>query len=381
MWRWANLLHCQLAGEECALCINMDETNVRLHMPSIAGHLSLEARVRRKKAGGLKRNVTTGETRASLTHLMCICNDRRVQATLPQILLVSEKRVSESVFNRICESLPPHFQCFRQLKAWTNADTMIRFVKLLRVALDRCAPSRQVILFADAYKAHISKPVLQACIEQRIHICLIPAKLTWALQPADTHVFAKYKQALYQEVEGMLVATTDGRVAWTELVKAILVVDERCVRDGEWEKAFADHGFVFNQRGISARCVDKLELAAGEFPLAPGLPSLSELQSIFPVRSNVPLDLLFSLLSEGYKVTAAKEVKRKKRLPEKAELPTENPWRGRTRSTSAQELPSQSAGTAGSSSDPWRPAQTVSRTNSVKKRQKRPSPERLFVPL
>ena len=382
VWRWANFLHCQLAAEECPLCINMDETNVRLHMPSIAGHLSLEARRRRKTAGGLKRNVTTGETRATLTHLMCICNDARLQAALPQILLVSEKRVSESVFATICESLPPHFHCFRQAKAWTNTDTMKRFAKLLRVALDRCAPSRQAILFADAYKAHISKPVLETYIQQRIHICLIPAKLTWALQPADTHVFARYKKALYNEVERMLVAKTNARVAWAELVNAILAVDKLCVTDGDWAKAFNDNGFAYNQRGISARCVEKLELAAGIFPLTPGLPTLSELQGIFPLRSTVPVVPLFSLLSDGNHVAAAKPVPRKKRLPETKEPPTENPWKGRTRSTSAQELPAQPTGTqASSSSDPWRPTLKLKRSTPEKKHPERQSPERLFIPL
>ena len=45
------------------------------------------------------------------------------------------------------------------------------------------------VLLMDCARQHIHRSVFDAAARQGVRLVLIPAKLTWLLQPCDAHVF------------------------------------------------------------------------------------------------------------------------------------------------------------------------------------------------
>ena len=66
----------------------------------------------------------------------------------------------------------------------------------LREALEPFRDRYTPILLMDAAPVHVASNVLRACVERSIHVIVVPAQMTWLLQPLDTHAFRLYKAYL-----------------------------------------------------------------------------------------------------------------------------------------------------------------------------------------
>ena len=225
----------------------------------------MQSRKRQKKQLPLTRNISLGDRRATMTHAMTVCNDEHVQPLIPQLLFVKASLVSEEEFACIKSSLPPTFVCLRQPKAWMNTESMLEYIGILHKSLTEEMKHRKVILYLDMFRSHYNTQVLESASSKRIHLCFVPAKLTWALQPADTHVFAGYKRRLAQELEGKAITHVAGKVGWRALIQCISVTDQDFVQKKVWKKAFQDNGLVDHQKKISKSCLAKLEIMPDMF--------------------------------------------------------------------------------------------------------------------
>ena len=65
--------------------------------------------------------------------------------------------------------------------------------------------------------------MLRAAGQAGLWVVIVPAKLTWLLQPADTHCFAKYKAFLRKKYLEMSSDSVDGAV---ELQQILLAMNE-----------------------------------------------------------------------------------------------------------------------------------------------------------
>ena len=343
MWQWRNMLATENnRTREPALCINFDETNVRLHAGAKTGHLSVEAWLQRRKPQSLKRNVTLGQMRASATHLLCICNDTEVQRSLPQYIIVKAALVSEDICNDIRRSLAPNVHLLRMPKAWVNATVMLQYADDLAMAVSPRRGGRPVLIFADAFKAHITSSVLARFGSHALRMCLIPAKMTWALQPCDTHCFATYKFYLQRFIEEDSIASDTGNVSWRALIACIARVLRERVEPKSWAKAFLDTGLDGAQCAVSKRVLAKLEYPTELPAVGERFPSLQQLQVIFPARTVIHISELFSGLRTEHNLVMERIVEKKLNdAPAGSGIDLHSgPWYGRTRSTSAQVSPS-----------------------------------------
>jgi len=87
---------------------------------------------------------------------------------------------------------------------------------------------------------------------------VIPARLTWLLQPLDTHGFAKYKRDLrisfHETVAG------DGEANLTHRMVRLVVQTIRAVLNGNrWAAAFVSNGLDGSQAKVSKYIKDMLE--------------------------------------------------------------------------------------------------------------------------
>ena len=80
---------------------------------------------------------------------------------------------------------------------------MRRALTLLNTHMQDYFDVYQVVLLSDVARSHLRRSISLLARRYEMPLLYVPARLTWLLQPADTHVFAKLKQAL--------------RVAWTKL--------------------------------------------------------------------------------------------------------------------------------------------------------------------
>ena len=67
----------------------------------------------------------------------------------------------------------------------------------------------------------MNRKVLRVASSMDLWICVIPGKLTWALQPCDTHLFAQYKSMLAEEVQRRSELTADGEVSWELVLESL----------------------------------------------------------------------------------------------------------------------------------------------------------------
>ena len=135
MWRWSQMLRECLPPGKRRICINMDETSVKLRPPPSRGLLVAGARKKLRARGSLTSHGTKGEQRCNLTQLVFICDDDEIQRALPTILLISKKVFSEAMFRRMQSILPENIHLWRQPRAWVTGRTMTTALRLLASVL------------------------------------------------------------------------------------------------------------------------------------------------------------------------------------------------------------------------------------------------------
>lgn len=145
----------------------------------------------------------------------------------------------------------------------------------------------------------------------RFAYLLIPAKLTWALQPCDTHVFAAYKRQLVEEQQVRRIAEAELHrrrsaalspppgVAPVEpvlnLIESLVAAFEKTVQQRSWSAAFASNGLGDSLLDISPALLQQLRFEAMPSDVQ-RWPTLKDFQHIFPARSDIPVDSIFAVL-------------------------------------------------------------------------------------
>ena len=112
---------------------------------------------------------------------------------MPQIIIGSINLVTKNMFDAIQKALPPNVYFIRQKSGWNNATLMVQIIKAFKLGLLPIFDDWQPVLILDGHRLHISDKVVRACNIAEFYYILVPIKMTWMLQPADTHVFARYK--------------------------------------------------------------------------------------------------------------------------------------------------------------------------------------------
>ena len=207
---------------------------------------------------------------------------------------------------------PPNVHLIRQRSAWNNTETQKRVLRLLAAALrehERTAvrPGMkrwQPALLLDACRLHIHPSVAQSAAALGIWLVVVPARLTWLLQPLDTHVFQRYKEYFRSAYQRARLNTPDGRLTTAQFLGAFFETIQHLVEGVRWEFAFDSDGYgQGGQRKVSHYILNQLQLA--EPPDVPSLePTLGMLQLCFPRKSTVPLARLLGPCRRQLALTA-----------------------------------------------------------------------------
>ena len=170
---------------------------------------------------------------------------------------------------------------------------MVQVVKLLHQSLKPFLSRLQPVLLWDALGAHLQPAVLREAGRLGIWVLVIPARITWLLQPADTHCFAKYKAFLRKRYLEAAADSVDGRVSLDAILNSMNAAIRCIFQKSKWRHAFEGNGFGDRQRRIRESILQHLEWTA--LPHIPSsLPTLQQLSHIWPKRVDVPIDALFT---------------------------------------------------------------------------------------
>ena len=127
--------------------------------------------------------------RSMFTLIVCVvCDDEGLQKKLPQFLILSSAIARSSEIDHMRTMLPPNVFLWTRERAWTTTEVMVCVAKTLHACLREDLEGRQVIFSSDVYRAHIATEVWRAMARLNFFYFLIPAKMTWAMQPCDTCV-------------------------------------------------------------------------------------------------------------------------------------------------------------------------------------------------
>lgn len=230
-----------------------------------------------------------------LTLVAFLCEDVALQSKMPQIVIGNERTLKASSLGALRALLPVNCHLIRAPSAWVDAHKFALAVKLLGAAMAPYADDYQVVLYFDAYKAHLAPAVWSACAAARIIPVVIPAKCTWLLQPLDTHVFAAFKVRLQREYQTARLDNPNGVSGVRELLLAVRSAIAEVLEGRSWAHAFEQTGFGVDQGGISPRVLEHVGMQL-PMTIPSTRPSDDQVQSCLPERARVNIAAMFKAL-------------------------------------------------------------------------------------
>ena len=90
---------------------------------------------------------------------------------------------------------------------------LMKYMLTLKQNLRKLGCALPVVLLLDAAPVHLSQRILQIAGDNGIQLAYIPARLTWLLQPLDTHAFANLKRRIRKQHADMCIASPTGAVS------------------------------------------------------------------------------------------------------------------------------------------------------------------------
>ena len=194
-FRW--LLHAIRANTNAAdvVVINMDETMLHSVKVQKLGNSTLS----RDAAGRSKVVVRKMRPLKRTSLIASVCTAAEIQQYLPQVRLISygksESMPTLRVRQAYADAMYPQ-QAYHGTTGWATAKILKTWLRDLVHAVRRRRPNSIIVLIVDDAPSHIAEEFLRACRNHDVRLVILPAKMTWSLQPLDTHVFSQLKRKI-----------------------------------------------------------------------------------------------------------------------------------------------------------------------------------------
>ena len=279
-WQWSQHLHRQARQQgNVPLLLNLDETSV----PVVFTHAKGNMMVCRGPAAWRtlpNQRCARSTMRMFFTHVGIICNDPAIQPLLPQVIFVGAHSITQAQWTAVTSDLPSNVYVKRMPKGWNNAAQHRVIIRILGLILQPFLETRQPILSFDAAPLHLHDGVLEEFIAARIWFMVIPARLTWMMQPLDTHGFVLYKNWLRRHFIDAL-AEGDERPSMRRMLELVIGAIRHVLQGRRWQKAFDQNGFGEDLSTVSSFI--RHQIGVDSVPLLPNeCPSVAQLQLCWP---------------------------------------------------------------------------------------------------
>ena len=281
-WHWFNAAEAKAAAlGKKVLRVNCDETNVQRMQQSSRGLI-----VRRFVRAGPRMTPEEDDARGSWTHLAFICDDASIQPRLPQVIVGNESVLRVQDMKAVERLVPSNVYLVRQKSSWLDKSLFSLALTWLAKATAALNASHQVVLILDCASVHLTPDIWIKSRSLGIDLVFIPRKLTWLLQPCDTHLFRRYKHWLSMYIKDSMAEAGMKKASLLCVVKGMLASVRGVLQTHKWSRAFSENGFGDQQKLVSHRV--KKSLSNGS-PVTDGLrswPCTSELLDILPRKKS-----------------------------------------------------------------------------------------------
>lgn len=228
--------------------------------------------------------------KGTLTYMAMCCSDATLQHLMPQLFVVN-KRLTNARERRALRQVALEAAAILRFErsAWMTSGLM-RICAGQVAELAHQHPTKQFALVMDTCPAHIAADFLDFAKLRNVWVLLVPAGMTWLLQPLDRGVFAPYKAYLKDQYRS-LRAQSGGSMT-REQWYATIVRSAHFARQGRWIRCFDSCG-LGAWDGASQELQSYVSMAAAA--AAPSMPVDADLRAMLPAGSSVHWRDLFAL--------------------------------------------------------------------------------------
>ena len=247
---------------------------------------------KRQVSGRRGQRVAKWKRRCYMTHIGVVCDRPAVQKILPQFIIANEKTLPARRLAALRRDAPPNVVLVRQKPAWSNRTLTAHVLRQVAAAVAYHVGDIQIVLLLDAAKIHLYEIVLRACRAAGVWPIVVPPRMTFLLQPLDTHVFAVYKWRLLQAYQRARVASGSegGDLDIAEFLPCVYEAISLSMERGCWAHAFSQDGFGRRQAALCASVRSQLGLEHA-VDVDATRPTDAQVSLCFPRKFNVRLGL------------------------------------------------------------------------------------------
>ena len=287
VWAWSNYLErCAEADGRRVLAMNLDESS----LPAIFSHLKgnvARAAAARGGAAELTQPVPKGVNRQRFTLVAIICSESALQPLMPQVILAPQTLLQAGTWASLQEGLPDNAYVKHNATGWNSAGVLVEIITILGMTLRPYLHEYQPVLYLDAAPFHLSGAVMAAFAAASIWFGCIPARVTWLLQPCDTHCFLMLKRWLRRAFQERLDAREGERPLAHMIRLTIRAATREVLQAKRWRRAFEQNGLLGGQGNLSSFVRKQVgDLAA--LPAPARRPDVASLRACWPRNRAIP---------------------------------------------------------------------------------------------
>lgn len=279
--QWAKCCRGNLGGKR-PLFTNMDETSISFHYGQQKGLVvwkhSLPPNRKHKT-----ETVKTEDAKAHVSFLAFFTHGPAVQPKLPQIFIGNKHKFTAKLLKEPTYSR--RFFPWREESSWNNAVLMKKAMSQLMKKLKEHVGTYQVILVLDSARCHLHPSIRQLATRLGIRLLHVPARLTWLLQPADTHGFGRMKQRLRKKWLDLCVKSSSGEVSHSDWMSALFKVVRKLLCEVQWQHAFGSDGLL-DENKVNPRILTELGWS-GPKSVSSDILTQDQLSVVLPRRTKV----------------------------------------------------------------------------------------------
>ena len=238
--RWSRWLQGVLGRDRRVVVVNIDETGMANVKEGRYG--VVVSRGRQRALDNVERADQRYLSRCTL--VAAIADDAATQAVLPQVFLPRQAAAatpSRAAIQAVVEAGAPA-ECWHGSGGFLSASLLRQYLTKLRAAVRLARPGWRVVIAMDAANSHTNLKVLRHARRLGMHLLLVPARMTWMLQPLDTHVFAVLKRRMRHLVMEQRMAAARGRITSAAVLRCAAIAAREIHSSGDWRRVMARAG-------------------------------------------------------------------------------------------------------------------------------------------
>ena len=273
--RWMrHVLRDRLSGKP-AVVVNMDETFLNNIKPWKKGVVLRRADAEQRHEGDIRHDPKMGRT----SLLASVCSHAEVQHVFPQIRLPRGRlgKLPSEPLRQAYHSAGAPQEAVHGTSGWNTSLTMKYYLKSLNRAVKRGAPGHAAVLVMDCCPSHLAADVLTYAQRLGVQVVIIPARLTWLMQPLDTHVFAQLKRRIRIAEYDWKACRDDRRMNQVARIEVHSAAIREVLVNGDWSRTLDRAGLTLTAAPLRG----KLAEAVANQDLTPRAPTVAELADLF----------------------------------------------------------------------------------------------------